>query len=63
MSQSSHNPSQQAEAQIRETRSSWLWLAVAALLVIGTVFGYLRASRAFWRVSGPANESALGPRV
>jgi hypothetical protein len=63
MPQSSNNQSPQPHLHMSETQSSWMWLMFAALLVIGMVFGYLHAGRAFWRVSGLRNESALASRA
>jgi hypothetical protein len=38
---------------------SWVWLGLAAVLVVVLVFGFLRASRAFWKLSRTTNESGF----
>ena len=63
MSQSSHNQSHHTHVHLTESQNSWMWLTFAALLVVGMAYGYLHAGRAFWRVSGMTNESALGSRA
>ena len=32
-------------------RSAWVWLAIGAIAVVATVFGFLHAGRSFWHLS------------
>lgn len=41
--------------------SPWLWLGVAAVLVIAIVVGFLKAGRTFWKVSALATDSSIRP--
>jgi hypothetical protein len=42
---------------------SWLWLGLAAALVVALVFGFLRAGRSFWKLSRAATESGVLART
>jgi hypothetical protein len=42
---------------------SWVWLGLAAAVVVVLVFGFLRAGRSFWKLSSSATESSVLART
>ena len=43
--------------------TTWMWLSLAALAVVATVFGFLHAGRSFWQLSSTLNASGFLQQV